>query len=121
MNDLPYERDRPTAYAWTDKAFDMLLEGRLDGQVHRRSGLEAATVVGLCPRCEHRFRFESATVAIGTGRRTLGTGGPDPDPDEFVPVDVRCSCAGEHPGRRDGETGCGVAFRIEVRPQHHDD
>jgi hypothetical protein len=120
MTDLRYERTHPNAFEWTDKAFDMLLDGRLDGQVHRRDGLEAATVAGACPRCGHQLLFETSPVAVGTGRRTLGQPGAELDPDEFVPIDVRCTCRADHPGRRESETGCGIAFRIEVRPETHD-
>lgn len=122
---LPFERDHPNTYEWTEKAFDMLLDGRLDGHVHRRNGLEAAAVIGACPRCGHTFRFDTSQVAIGTGRHTLGSSGPPRnvplDQDEFVPVDVSCTCAAEHPGRRTEETGCGITFRVEIRPEDHDD
>jgi hypothetical protein len=119
--DLPFERKRPNAYEWTDRAFDLLSSGKLDGRIDRRGDLEVATVVGACPRCPHQFRFESARSAVGTGGRTLGPNGPLGDPQEFEPVDVRCSCTGTHPGRQDTEAGCGIVFRIEVRPVTHDD
>jgi hypothetical protein len=119
--DLPYERNRPNAFEWTDKAFDLLDEGRLHGRVDRLAELEVATVVGVCPRCEHTFRFESSRHAVGTGGRTLESDDSTIDPNEFVPVEVRCQCKSDHDGRHDSEKGCGILFRIEVRPdQHHD-
>jgi hypothetical protein len=100
MTDLDFERDQPNAYQWTDKAFDLLIAGKLDGRVDRRAGLEAATVVGACPRCTHHFRFESSKDAVGTGGRTLESVGSAADPGEYVPVDVQCRCEGAHPGRQ---------------------
>lgn len=117
----PFERAHPNAYEWTDKAYDFLIAKRLDCHVHRRDGLQTSAVVGACPRCEHTFRFDSSPDAITTGGRTLGQGDPAPDPDDYVPVDVRCTCTGEHAGRQPGETGCGITFRIEVRAEDHDD
>jgi hypothetical protein len=122
-SEIPFEREHPNAYDWTKRAYDLLQDGGLDGHVHRRSGLETATVVGLCPRCNHTFSFDSSPIAIGTGGRTLGNSGPPahdpPDDDEFVPIDVTCTCTAEHPGRQAAEFGCGITFRIEVRPEDH--
>lgn len=117
--ELPYERVDQNAYEWTDRAYDFLVAKRLDGHVHRRGGMQTAAVVGACPRCEHTFRFDTGREAITTGGRTLGPVDPAPDADDYVPVDVTCSCTGEHAGRQPGEVGCGVTFRIEVRPEDH--
>jgi hypothetical protein len=119
VTDCPYERNRPNAFEWTDKAFDMLRDGRLAAEVHRHGGLESAVVVGPCPRCGHTFRYESSRDAVGVGGRALESTGPD-DVDDYALVDVRCGCAGEHAGRLADERGCGIVFRIEVRPVTHD-
>lgn len=119
MTDLPFERAAPNAYAWTDKAFDLLIVGTLVGEVHRRAGLEVAVVTGACPRCTHHFRFTSSEEAVGTGGRTLDVSESIEADDEFVPVDVACWCEGDHPGRANNEHGCGITFRIEVRPDNH--
>ncbi|MEJ2885209.1 hypothetical protein [Actinomycetospora aeridis] len=121
MTDLPYERTHPRAFAWTDKAFDLLQSGELRGEVHRRAGLETAVVAGSCPRCTHQFRFETSRDAVVTGGGgTLATRDVVTDDGEFVPIDVSCRCEGTHDGRLETEHGCGILFRIEVRPDTHD-
>lgn len=119
MADLPFERTTPHAYRWTDKAFDLLIAGTLAGEVHRQAGLEVAVVSGACPRCTHQFRFTSSQEAVGTGVRTLDVSESVEDAGEYVPVDVACWCEGNHPGRVDTEHGCGITFRIDVRPDDH--
>lgn len=123
---LPYERDRPNAYEWTDRAYDMLVAGQLEASVHRRQNLEVAVVVGACPRCRHAFRFETTNAAIGVGGRTLGPAQPGPTgearpADDYVPVTASCTCSGEHTGRQANEHGCGITFRVETLPEEHHD
>jgi hypothetical protein len=118
--ELPFERHEPNAYEWTDKAFDELTAGRLQAHVHRRDGLQSAVITGACPRCTHTFTYTTSPHAIGTGAgtRSLGPAGGGAA-DGFVAIDVPCWCVGEHADRQPGEHGCGIVFRIEVRPEVH--
>lgn len=112
----PYELRRPTAYEWTEKAYDLLVAGTLTATLTVRHGTEIATAAGDCPRCGHDVRFSMERDAPIPG--TIGGLGTDSTSvtEEYVAVDIECRCRGDHPGRPEGiATGCGIVFRTEVQ------
>ncbi len=121
MTDLPdYERDHPAAYQWTEKAFELLTEGRLRVAIADRLGVHIAEASGHCPRCDHDVDFSmelDAPLPGGLG----GLGGLDqgiiipPGAAQYATINVVCRCNGEHPGRPEGiRRGCGILFDVEV-------
>lgn len=113
--DMPYELTRPTAYEWTEKAYDLMLADKLIVTLAVRNGLETTTASGTCPRCDHNVAFTLDRDAPLPGHvGGLGTGSPTIE-QEYVPVDVQCRCEGTHPGRPpEVGNGCGILFRAEV-------
>ncbi|MFE5285461.1 hypothetical protein ACFRAQ_10910 [Nocardia sp. NPDC056611] len=113
--ELPYELQRPTAYEWTEKAYDLMIANALVVSLCTRERVELATATGLCPRCAHDVGFVMERNAPIPGHvGGLGQESAAID-EEYVPVDVVCRCAGTHPGRpADVATGCGIVFRAEV-------
>ncbi|MFI6999334.1 hypothetical protein [Nocardia sp. NPDC050175] len=113
--DLPYEFARPTAYEWTEKAYDLMVTDNLTVTLIVRDAMRTAIASGECPRCTHDVGFVMELVApIPADVSGLGDESGPIDP-EYVPIDVQCRCTGEHPGRPSNESkGCGILFRAEV-------
>jgi hypothetical protein len=101
-------------YAWTEKAYDLLVERKITAVVMRAGVVETSVVNGPCPRCEHVFSASKVRTAVTDWEGTLGESADERDPGaaEFVEVDLWCECDDEHPGRPDGRTGCGAAYRV---------
>ncbi len=110
-----------TAYEWTDRAFELMTEGKLIISLGR-NGL--ITARGVCPRCEHDPQYshlESIVLPQGPVG-TLGRGGHSVERsnrenlgrDPYVTVPIQCACSEEHEGRPVGEAGCGITFNTEV-------
>lgn len=94
---------------WTERAYQMLSDGTLAAQGFVTDGVASAHVWGSCPRCEHRIDYRqtiSAPVSVTRG----GNGAPR------LLVDVICGCGLRHRGALEGQTGCGVTFRVPARP-----
>ncbi|GGN99361.1 hypothetical protein [Nocardia rhizosphaerihabitans] len=115
-DDLPFELKNPTAYQWTEKAYDLLLTDALTVALTVRHRIEIATASGDCPRCGHDVQFSMERDAPIPG--TIGGLGTEDSSmtEDYVAVDVECRCKGGHPGRPDGiSKGCGIVFRTEVQ------
>ena len=98
-------------YAWTEKAYDLLVAKKITAVVVSADGVETSAVEGPCPRCGHTFSERRVRTAVTDRTGTLGGPG-DGVGGSFVEVDLWCGCEDEHPGRPDGKTGCGVAYRV---------
>jgi hypothetical protein len=95
-------------YAWTEKAYDLLIAERIKAEVRIVEGVEASVVTGPCPRCEHEFAVDQVHTAV-TERGTLGAGQVE---SAFREIDLWCDCGREHPGRPENGKGCGIAYRV---------
>lgn len=105
--------EQTTAFEWTERAFELLAEGRLQAEIHRLlPGVLSAHVWGQCPRCRHQLDDWQALSAV-TGSVTSRRPGSDPLDDVTV-VDIDCGCGTVHAGAPGGTTGCGVSFRVEL-------
>lgn len=117
MATCPFETHDPTAYKWTDKAYDLLTDGQLRVDVIPAGDIRVIVARGPCPRCGDDVAFTmetSAAVPVPIG--PLGKGG-ETTFDQYETIDVACRCEGVHPGRPAGATGCGIAFRVEIERQ----
>jgi hypothetical protein len=65
-----------------------------------------AVLTGSCPRCGHVFQFVHPWRSYRSPRRR---------PDGLHPVQVVCTCEGEHPGRPADEEGCGAYWLLYLR------
>jgi len=114
--DEPYRES--VDYEWTEKAFAMLENGDLHGEVASRGRVIGSRVWGSCPRCSHALDDRQTLTAVTSlmsaeWRGPGGRGGENAGP-EFFSVDVSCGCGESHPGAPAGVTGCGVSFRVEL-------
>lgn len=103
----------PTAaYEWTERAYQLLVEGRLQGRAFDTGEVLSSHVWGPCPRCEHPLddRQVHTAVVSGVGRGPGRTG----EIPGTLAVDVACGCAFPHPRAPEGVPGCGVSFRVEL-------
>ncbi|KUN79275.1 hypothetical protein [Streptomyces griseoruber] len=94
---VPYEEGSSQGYS--ERAAD-----RFELVRHARRYLVAS---GPCPRCNAHLEIPIVTEAV----RALGNGGPASGGTE---VPMYCECEGEHPGRPDGEEGCGAYWLLVV-------
>jgi hypothetical protein len=117
--------ENTAAYAWTERAHEMLQRGDLHAKAFATDGVLSAHVWGLCPRCAHELDVRetlSAAVTTTRGNRSLWgalagaltgkTVTGDPDLPAEIPVDVECGCGHSHHGAQEKTTGCGVSFRV---------
>ncbi len=65
-------------------------------------------LVGTCPRCGDPMQFP---VVTSTVKSTTGAG-PAPPTAEDTPL--LCTCRTDHPGRPDGEEGCGAYWNVRI-------
>ncbi|GAA1879998.1 hypothetical protein [Actinomadura bangladeshensis] len=105
---MPWNADDAYDYTWTEKAYDLLLAGRIKAEVKVVDGVEVSVVTGPCPRCEHDFTDDQVHTAV-TERGTLGAGEVE---SAFKEIDLRCDCGREHPDRPENGKGCGIAYRV---------
>lgn len=115
---LPYEKNAPNAYSWTERAYEML-GTTLHASVRSIRDVQTARVTGSCPRCGHEVGFEQVLdVVTGEDLGTLGSQSPARGVHDFVELTVACHCSELHDGRPNNKKyGCGVHFRIDVRPE----
>ncbi len=114
MADTKYETGDPYDYQWTLKAFDAIQAGTLHRKIIRSGGKAvAAAVFGACPRCEDGLSVSVPLSAVTKGPGVLGEDVPRPGATHAV--DVACGCDETHPRAPKGVTGCGIAFRVEVK------
>ncbi|MFC8514456.1 hypothetical protein [Streptomyces sp. NPDC057257] len=103
-------------FGWTSKAYDLLEQDLLKAEVTVIDGVLTTRVWGCCPRCGGQLDDRQVPTAVGdfTGLR----GGPNLDAEILRPpvvsVDVTCGCGQAHVNAPEGETGCGVSFRVEL-------
>jgi hypothetical protein len=113
--DEPYSESED--FAWTVKAYNMMVSGELHAQVISRDDVVTSRVWGPCPRCgdtlDDRQTHTAVTDLIGTLRRnhTLASGEAE---ERYFPVDVSCRCGRVHDGTPQEVTGCGISFRVEL-------
>jgi hypothetical protein len=107
----PYETREPYAHTWTLKAYQLLVAGQLHARLRVIDRIETATVEGPCPRCGDQIHDTQVFTASAEGTRTANV---DITGLDYVPVTVTCSCGETHPGRPDGQRGCGITFRLEL-------
>jgi hypothetical protein len=113
---VPYENAAPNSYEWTERAYDLLVAGKLSAAVVTHSGIQTAEVTGECPHCSHDVNFRQ--VLDAASRETMGTLGARETTAEvdYAPLTVACSCTESHTGRPPTVNhGCGVNFRVDVR------
>lgn len=113
---LPYERT--TAFIWTERAFDLMQQGKLHAEVKEgRPGVLTSHTWGECPRCgDHLDDWQplsAVTGLLGNRGRESVRRTADIEP---IEVDVSCGCGTVHPGAQADTPGCGVSFRIELVP-----
>jgi hypothetical protein len=111
-----YENAAPNSYEWTERAYDLLVAGKLRAGVVTHSGIQTAEVSGECPHCTHDVNFRQ--VLDAASRETTGTLGARETAADvaYVPLTVACSCTESHTGRPPAVNhGCGVNFRVDVR------
>jgi hypothetical protein len=76
---------------------------------------------GPCPRCRDLMEFLRVTRSVKATfwrrerSRPRGEDGSRPRRDPSV-VPMICTCNGVHPGRPEGEYGCGAYWTITLRP-----
>jgi hypothetical protein len=116
--ELPYEKDAPNAYRWTEAAYELLGAG-LEAAVTTVHDIQTARVEGECPRCHHQMLFEQVLdIVAGEDLATLGDASRSAVADTFVEVTASCRCPEKHLGRPEGVAyGCGINFRIDVMPE----
>ena len=112
---LPYEHAAPTAYQWTEKAFELLSSGALTVAVRTDHDVQVAEASGTCPRCTDDVAFTQVLDAVtGEDYGTLGetvTAVIDP----YRTIVVACRCSGTHADRPEGvKTGCGISFKVDI-------
>lgn len=112
---LSWDRACSAEDRWRHDAYEALVSGMLRHERAEHAGIGVSTVTGPCPRCGHDVGFTFVHTALledsGPGRRHVRALAGSPAP---VPIDVQCRCGGNHPGRPEGEYGCGLVFPIGV-------
>jgi hypothetical protein len=109
--------EKTAAFAWTERAFELLESGRLRAEIRQpRPGVLASHVWGRCPRCGHDIDdWQPLSAVTGlTGSRQPGS--TTRDTTDVEPVDINCGCGTVHSGAPADITGCGVSFRVELEP-----
>lgn len=111
---MPWEKDRPLAQEWTDRAYDMLVDGQIDARVIKRHDVLTLRLEGPCPRCEHQLAQVRVLTAVVDTTGVLGADSTTVE-DGWVDISTQCDCTEAHKGRPDGEpVGCGIGFRLLV-------
>jgi len=115
--DLPYEKDAPNAYQWTEAAYELLGNG-LDADITTVHDISTVRVVGKCPRCKHHMLFEQVLDIVsgedvGFLHDTLTRAAVA---DQWLEIAASCRCGEGHKDRPEGiTTGCGINFRIDLQ------
>jgi hypothetical protein len=110
---VPYERDDPTSYEWTVKAYDLAVDGTIQAWVRQVGGIRVATFDGPCPRCNGTFMWNRTLDTVVGTSGTLGS--PEFAEDSYVPLEIGCECGIYHTGADKDVKNCGVIFRIDVK------
>ncbi len=102
-----YERCFPPAARW-------LASGQVSAQVTD----DALVITGRCPRCRHGLDdfvslSEEWVRALSAGK--LEEQKQKPPRDVIVETVTACNCDDDHPGRPDGEHGCGALAVLSVK------
>lgn len=69
-------------------------------------------ISGDCPRCGHHMTFPVFTRVF----QSAGAAPVQPDREDMIEP-MLCTCENAHPGRPDGEEGCGAYWAVFVGPQ----
>lgn len=117
-------------YYWTSGAYDLMRDGKL--VVKRRSPGRSIVATGACPRCTHDVDYSflptislprggPTTLGKGSGvtkvvkeEQTDGAGHEGDSIAQYDTVPILCRCREDHPGRPEGDRGCGIAFNTEL-------
>lgn len=110
---MPYEKARPRAQEWTDKAHGLAAAGKIKTRREVKSGVTTVFLDGICPRCGDALSQAVERTAVIVRRA-----GPDavrvPAAAEPVFQTFFCDCGEEHDGRPSDEQGCGIQFNAWV-------
>lgn len=107
--DIGYERT--DAFQWTETAYEMLEQGKIQAQLFNTDGVVSAHLWGPCPRCRHDLDDrQTLTAAVPGLRREVPSA-------VQMPVDVGCGCSHKHPGAPQDRLGCGVRFRVYLQAE----
>jgi hypothetical protein len=78
-------------------------------------GSGTAELHGPCPRCGHAIRVPVVDgVYKSFWPRRRNSAGPTPPPGNVREEDIICTCEEEHPGRQEGQFGCGAYWSLEI-------
>jgi hypothetical protein len=118
---VPFNTTDPFAMKWTDRAFDLLKNGKMSAHIVTVEGIKAARIDGSCPYCDDQIHLTEPLTAITQGSDGfLGRGIASRDEAEltgsvrFQDVTITCGCNEPHAGDPNKSTGCGTSFRISV-------
>lgn len=95
---------------WTDGAYRLRKEGKIDATVKVQKGVTTENVSGPCPRCGHLFSSVTpASTPVVKGQRSVSPG-------QWNTVLVRCGCEESHTGRPDTQPrGCGARYNMSAK------
>jgi len=115
-SDIPYQIEAPNAYGWTERAYDLLQEGKLGVTIATTSGVRTAIVGGACPNCQDEVNFRQVLDTVtGDSLSTLGRYHRGTEHDRYLTLTVSCRCTERHEGRPDAVAhGCGINFVVDV-------
>ena len=117
-------------YRRTSGAYDLMRDGKL--VVKRRSPGHSIVATGACPRCTHDVDYtflpsislpRGDLKTLGKGpkitkgeeeRPTHGSSQEDDGTAQYETVPILCRCRDDHPGRPEGDRGCGIVFNTEL-------
>jgi hypothetical protein len=117
----PFNKTDPLSMRWTEKALELLQDGKLDAEVIVSHGVTVVRVDGICPYCDDHLHYTESLTAVtegGEGAAGRGDAGGEaivaarePRYEEFT---VTCGCSESHEGDPKKATGCGTSFRVSV-------
>jgi hypothetical protein len=122
-DDMPFAQSGRNDYRWTERAYDLLTQGKLTVTV-TGSGEDAAVVAtGECPRCDHDVAYshpEQIVVPDAADAGALKTdAGQRNRRGVYAGVDVVCWCDNPHPDRPASlGRGCGIVCTADVWISH---
>lgn len=122
-DDLPFAQSGRNDYRWTERAYDLLTQGRLAVAITGVGEDTAVVATGECPRCTHDVAYSHAERIVAPEAAGAGPGSTAVEPRDrtgaYVGVDVVCWCDNPHPGRPTSlGRGCGVVFTADVWLSH---
>jgi hypothetical protein len=75
-------------------------------------GKDGASLLGVCPRCQHEMMYPYPRRAVSRRIRLLGkSNGPAVD----RVLRMLCTCEQDHPGRPEAGRGCGAYWKVTLQ------